>query len=43
MSLWTIISHFNREALLDDRILLASFYNGVILDLLIHKLYDQKP
>ena len=36
----TFISHFNKEALLVDKILLATFYNGVSLDLFIHKLYD---
>ena len=43
-SLHTFISHFNREALLvdemDDKILLAAFYNRVNSDLFIHKLYD---
>ena len=43
----TFISYFNREALLvdemDDKILLAAFYNGVSSDLFIHKLYDQEP
>ena len=46
-SLRTFISRFNRKALLvdemDDKILLATFYNGVSLDLFIYKLYDQKP
>ena len=28
---------------MDDKILLAAFYNGVSSDLFIHKLYDQKP
>ena len=46
-SLRTFISRFNKEALLldemDDKILLAAFYNGVNLDLFIHKLYDQEP
>ena len=41
------ISSFNKEALLvdkmDDKILLAVFYNGVNADLFIHKLYDQEP
>ena len=45
-SLRTFISHFNREALLvvemDDKILLAAFYNGVSSDFFIHKLYDQE-
>ena len=43
-SMRTFISYFNREALLvdemDDKILLAAFYNGVNSDLFIHKLYD---
>ena len=46
-SLHTFISRFNREGLLvdemDNRILLAAFYNGVTLDLFIHKLYDHEP
>ena len=46
-SLHTFISCFNREALLvdemDDKILLAAFYNGVTSDLFIHKLYDHDP
>ena len=46
-SLGTFISRFNKEALLvdemDDKILLAAFYNGVSSDLFIHKLYNQKP
>ena len=45
-SLHSFISLFNREAPLademDDKILLAAFYNGVSLDLFIHKLYDQE-
>lgn len=45
-SLLTFISRFNKEAMLldemDDKILLAAFYNGVSLDLFIHKLYDQE-
>ena len=28
---------------IDDKILLAAFYNKVISDLFIHKLYDQEP
>ena len=28
---------------IDDKILLATLYNGVSLDLFIHKLYDQEP
>ena len=43
-SMCTFISCFNKEALLvdemDDKILLAVFYNGVSSDLFIHKLYD---
>ena len=43
-SLHTFISHFNKEALLvdvmDDKLLLAAFYNGVSSDMFIHKLYD---
>ena len=46
-SLQTFISHFNKEAMLidemDDKILLASFYNGVTSNLFIYKLYDQEP
>nr|XP_023876406.1 uncharacterized protein LOC111988831 [Quercus suber] len=46
-SLCTFISRFNRESLLvdevDDKILLAAFYNGVNSNLFIHKLYDQEP
>ena len=46
-SLSTFISCFNKEALLvdemDDKILLATFYNGVSSNLFIHKLYDQEP
>ena len=46
-SLHSFISRFNREALLvdemDDKILLVAFYNGVKLDLFIHKLYDREP
>ena len=46
-SVRTFISRFNREALLvdkmDDKILLAAFYNGVNSYLFIHKLYDQEP
>jgi len=45
-SLHTFISRFNKKALLvdeiDDKILLATFYNGVSSDLFIHKLYDQE-
>ena len=46
-SVRTFISRFNREALLvdkmNDKILLAAFYNGVNSYLFIHKLYDQEP
>ena len=28
---------------MDDKIYLAAFYNGVTLNLFIHKLYDQEP
>ena len=28
---------------IDDKILLAAFYNRVTLDLFIYKLYDQEP
>ena len=46
-SLHTFISRFNIEALLvdemDNKILLAAFYNGVSSDLFIHKLYDREP
>ena len=46
-SLRPFISCFNRETLLvdemDDKILLAAFYNGVNSDLFIHKFYDQEP
>ena len=44
-SFQTFTSHFKGEALLEDemdnKILLAAFYNGVTSDLFIHKLYDQ--
>ena len=46
-SLRSFITRFNREALtvdeMDDKLLLAAFYNGVSSDLFIHKLYDQEP
>ena len=46
-SLQNFICRFNREALLvgemDDKIMLATFYNRVTLDLFVHKLYDQEP
>ena len=28
---------------MDDKLLLAAFYNGVNLDLFIHKLYEKEP
>ena len=28
---------------MDDKLLLATFHNGVSSDLFIHKLYDQEP
>ena len=44
-SLRSFITHFNREALtvdkVDDKLLLAAFYNGVNSDLFIHKLYEK--
>ena len=46
-NLHSFISRFNRETLLvdemDDKILLAAFYNGVSSDLFIHELYNQEP
>ena len=46
-SLWSFITHFNRESLtvdeMDDKLLLAAFHNGVNFDLFIHKLYEQEP
>ena len=46
-SLRSFISRFNKETQLvdemDDKILLAAFYNGVSSDLFIHKLYDKEP
>nr|XP_023885001.1 uncharacterized protein LOC111997165 [Quercus suber] len=46
-SLWSFITRFNRDALVvdevDDKLLLAAFYNGVHSDLFIHKLYEQTP
>ena len=46
-SLQSLITHFNREALMvdemDDKLLLAAFQNGVSSYLFIHKLYDQEP
>ena len=46
-SLHSFITRFNREALtvdeVDDKLLLASFHNGVNSDLFIHKLYENEP
>ena len=46
-SLRSFITRFNREALsmdeVDDKLLLAAFYNGVNSDLFIHKLYEKEP
>nr|XP_023893169.1 uncharacterized protein LOC112005151 [Quercus suber] len=46
-SLRSFITRFNRDALavdeVDDKLLLAAFYNGVHSDLFIHKLYEQAP
>ena len=46
-SLRFFITRFNREALkideMDDKLLLATFYNGVNSDLFIHKLYEKEP
>ena len=46
-SLRSFITRFNREALsvdeVDDKLLLAAFYNRVNLDLFIHKLYEKDP
>ncbi|XP_023895635.1 uncharacterized protein LOC112007514 [Quercus suber] len=46
-SLRSFITHFNKKALtvdeMDDKLLLAAFYNGVHSDLFIHKLYEQEP
>ncbi|XP_075636725.1 uncharacterized protein LOC142608960 [Castanea sativa] len=46
-SLRSFIAHFNKEALMadrmDDKLLLVAFHNGVSSDLFIHKLYDQEP
>ena len=28
---------------MDNKVLMIAFYNGVTLDLIIHKLYDQEP
>nr|XP_023921367.1 uncharacterized protein LOC112032833 [Quercus suber] len=46
-SLRSFITHFNKEALtvdeMDDKLLLATFYNRVHSNLFIHKLYEQEP
>ena len=46
-SLQSFITHFNSEALtmdkMDDKLLLATFHNGVHSNLFIHKLYEQEP
>ena len=46
-SLRSLITHFNREALMvdemDDKLLLVAFHNRVSSYLFIHKLYDQEP
>ena len=46
-SLLSFITRFNKEALtmdeIDDKLLLATFYNRVNSDLFIHKLYEQEP
>ncbi|XP_065624732.1 uncharacterized protein LOC136065462 [Quercus suber] len=46
-SLSSFITRINREALtvdeVDDKLLLAAFYNGVNSDLFIHKLYEKEP
>ena len=46
-SLHSFITRFNREALtvdeVDDKLLLATFHNGVNFDLFIHKLYENEP
>ena len=46
-SLRSFITRFNKEALsvdeVDDKILLATFHNGVNSDLFIHKLYEKEP
>ena len=46
-SLWYFITRFNREALtvdeMDDKLLLATFHNGISSNLFFHKFYDQEP
>ena len=43
----SFITRFNKEALtideMDDKLMFASFHNGVSSNLFIHKLYDQEP
>ena len=45
--MWSFVTCFNKEALtvdeMDDKLLLATFHNGVSSDLFIHELYDQEP
>ena len=45
-SLRSFINRFNKEALsvdeIDDKLLLATFHNGVNFDLFIHKLYEKE-
>ncbi|XP_050280470.1 uncharacterized protein LOC126721477 [Quercus robur] len=46
-SMQLFITRFNREALsvdeVDNKLLLAAFYNGINSDLFIHKLYKKEP
>ena len=46
-SLRSFITHFNKEALtvdkMDNKLMLATFHNGVSSNLFIHKLYEQEP
>ena len=46
-SLRSFITWFNKEALtvdeVDDKLLLATFHNGVNSDLFIHKLHENEP
>ena len=46
-SLRSFITRFNREALsvdvVDDKLLLAAFHNGVNSDLFICKIYEKEP
>ena len=43
----SFITRFNKEAQtvdeMDDKLLLATFHNGINSDLFIHKLYEQEP